>query len=103
MSIFDEGMVSRSVPEIDMSDSLMECLIPRLADVPGVAAIVLGGSRARGTATSDSDYDLGLYYGPGVRLDTDRLLKVVKGLVDDPDAAGPPSAAGGRGSSEPVG
>lgn len=39
-----------------MPDSLMERLIPRLADVPGAAAIVLGGSRARGTSISDSDY-----------------------------------------------
>jgi predicted nucleotidyltransferase len=33
----------------------------RLIAVPGVAAVVLGGSCARGTATPDSDVDLGLY------------------------------------------
>ncbi|WP_158814859.1 nucleotidyltransferase domain-containing protein [Methylocapsa sp. S129] len=68
-------------------DQLLERLIPALADVPGVVAIVLGGSRARGTATASSDYDLGLYYGPRAQLDTDRLLDVAKGLVDDPRAA----------------
>jgi predicted nucleotidyltransferase len=72
---------------IDMLDPLLERLIPRLAGVPGVAAIVLGGSRARGTATGSSDYDLGLYYGPGTQLDTDRLLEVVRDSVDIPDEA----------------
>ncbi|MFB4277914.1 nucleotidyltransferase domain-containing protein [Nonomuraea sp. MTCD27] len=34
----------------------------RLVTVPGVVAVVLGGSRARGTHRPDSDIDLGLYY-----------------------------------------
>lgn len=34
----------------------------RLTQVPGVEAVVLGGSRARGTHRPDSDWDLGLYY-----------------------------------------
>jgi hypothetical protein len=72
---------------IDMPDPLLEHVIPLLADVPGVVAIVLGGSRARGTATTGSDYDIGLYFGSGVRLDTACLLEVVKGIVDDPEAA----------------
>ncbi|MEV0618968.1 nucleotidyltransferase domain-containing protein [Nonomuraea sp. NPDC050404] len=33
----------------------------RLVAVPGVVAVVLGGSRARGTHRPDSDIDLGLY------------------------------------------
>jgi len=33
-----------------------------LRDVPGVVAIVLGGSYASGMARSDSDLDIGLYY-----------------------------------------
>lgn len=33
-----------------------------LAGLPGVAAVVLGGSRATGTHRPDSDWDLGLYY-----------------------------------------
>lgn len=37
-------------------------LASRLADLPGVAAVVLGGSRATGTHRPDSDWDLGLYY-----------------------------------------
>ncbi|MFE9533399.1 DUF4037 domain-containing protein [Streptomyces sp. NPDC006691] len=34
----------------------------RLVEVPGVVAVALGGSRARGTHRVDSDWDLGLYY-----------------------------------------
>lgn len=33
-----------------------------LADLPGVEAVVLGGSRATGAHRPDSDWDLGLYY-----------------------------------------
>ncbi|HWS33561.1 MAG TPA: nucleotidyltransferase domain-containing protein [Actinoplanes sp.] len=46
-------------------------LAQRLLDVPGVVGVVLGGSRARGTHTEESDYDLGLYYR--APLDTGRL------------------------------
>ncbi|MEU8888048.1 nucleotidyltransferase domain-containing protein [Streptomyces sp. NPDC048442] len=34
----------------------------RLAAVPGVHAVALGGSRARGTHRPDSDWDVGVYY-----------------------------------------
>lgn len=69
------------------SDPLLMRIVPRLAEVPGVVAIVLGGSRARGTATEASDYDIGLYYGPGAALDTEALLAVARELVDDPTSA----------------
>lgn len=36
----------------------------RLGQIEGVVAVVLGGSRARGTATASSDTDLGVYYHP---------------------------------------
>ena len=34
----------------------------RLVRVPGIEAVALGGSRARGTHRPDSDWDLGVYY-----------------------------------------
>jgi predicted nucleotidyltransferase len=40
----------------------MEELAPRLAEIPGVEAVTLGGSRATGTARPHSDWDFGLYY-----------------------------------------
>ena len=36
----------------------------RLRTLNGVAAVVLGGSVARGNADARSDVDLGLYYDP---------------------------------------
>ena len=41
---------------------LMEDLAARLAEIPGVEAVTLGGSRATGTARPHSDWDFGLYY-----------------------------------------
>ena len=44
----------------------MEHLADRLAAVPGVVAVTLGGSRATGAAGPDSDWDFGLYYRDGI-------------------------------------
>ncbi|MCK1545158.1 nucleotidyltransferase domain-containing protein [Bradyrhizobium sp. 147] len=41
-------------------DPLLTRLTPILAEVPGVQAVVLGGSRARGSVHPSSDYDIGL-------------------------------------------
>ncbi|NUP80719.1 MAG: nucleotidyltransferase domain-containing protein [Nonomuraea sp.] len=46
----------------------------RLAEVPGVVAVALGGSRARGTHRPDSDVDLGVYYRPPLAVDDLRAL-----------------------------
>jgi len=40
----------------------VEHLATRLATIPGVVAVTLGGSRATNTAADDSDWDFGLYY-----------------------------------------
>ena len=68
-------------------DLLLSCLTSALAGVPGVAAIVLGGSRARGSAHATSDFDIGLYFRAADPLDTQRLLTAAKEISDDPDAA----------------
>ena len=44
----------------------MENLAERLAAVPGVVAVTLGGSRAVGAAVEGSDWDFGLYYRGGL-------------------------------------
>ena len=44
----------------------MEHLAARLAAIPGVVAVTLGGSRATGAATEGSDWDFGLYYRGGL-------------------------------------
>ncbi|MCA1359172.1 nucleotidyltransferase domain-containing protein [Bradyrhizobium sp. IC3069] len=65
-------------------DPLLTRLTSVLADVPGVQAVVLGGSRARGRAHAASDYDIGLYFKSA--LDTGRLLAAAKTIADDPAA-----------------
>jgi predicted nucleotidyltransferase len=61
---------------------LLRRLVVALSGVPGVAAIALGGSRARGTATAESDYDIGLYYRASRPIDVAALAKVAATLDD---------------------
>jgi predicted nucleotidyltransferase len=49
-------------------------LVEQVARVPGVRAVTLGGSRARGVARPDSDWDIGLYYRGGIDSDAIREL-----------------------------
>ncbi len=67
----------------------MEHIADRLAAIPGVIAVVLGGSRARGEERPDSDWDFGLYY---------------RGVLDPGDvvALGWPGAVTGPGGWGPV-
>lgn len=64
----------------------LQRLVPAFAEVPGVEAIVLGGSRARGTEHHGSDYDIGLYFREAAPLDTDRLREAAKRIADQPSA-----------------
>ena len=43
-------------------ESLIQDIVDEIKNVSGVKAIVIGGSRARGTNHSASDIDLGIYY-----------------------------------------
>ncbi len=53
---------------------VIERLLPRLAALPGLEAVALGGSRAVGTARPGSDWDFGLYYRG--RFDTASLRQL---------------------------
>jgi predicted nucleotidyltransferase len=68
-------------------EALLRRLVVALSAVPGVAAIALGGSRARGTATAASDYDIGLYYRANRPIDVAALRKVAAALDDRGDEA----------------
>ena len=70
-----------------MANPILARLTPALVAVPGVAAIALGGSRARGTARPRSDTDIGLYYRRGQEPAAARLREALRSLVDDPDGA----------------
>ena len=66
----------------------LERIRDRLADLPGVVGIVLGGSRARGAASTDSDIDVGLYYDRATRPDFTEVLRAAADLDDDGRPAG---------------
>ena len=50
-------------------DDLIRDLVTQVRGIEGVAAVVLGGSRARNTHTPASDIDLRIYYDPAAPLD----------------------------------
>jgi hypothetical protein len=68
-------------------------LAERLVAVDGVVAVLLGGSRARGDHTGESDTDLGVYYRPP--LDVAGLRSLARAVaepgaeVTEPGAWGP--------------
>ncbi|MBD1846242.1 nucleotidyltransferase domain-containing protein [Cyanobacteria bacterium FACHB-63] len=61
----------------------IHCVVDRLQSVQGVAAIALGGSRARGNYTQKSDVDLGIYYSPENPLDLIALNHLASELDDN--------------------
>lgn len=77
----------------------LTALADRLVQVPGVVGVMLGGSRARGDATAESDVDLGVYYRPPLDVAAlGRLAIEVAGpdaRVTEPGAWGPWVDGGG--------
>jgi predicted nucleotidyltransferase len=57
-----------------VTGGFLEDVTARLAELPGVRAVALGGSRATGAARPDSDWDLAIYYRG--RFDPDDLRAV---------------------------
>lgn len=68
-------------------ERLLNRLSTELSKVPGVRAIALGGSRARGIATAHSDYDIGLYYEADDPLHVGSLTTTISTLDDSGPAA----------------
>jgi predicted nucleotidyltransferase len=69
-------------------NNMIEDMAARLAKVPGVRAVALGGSRARGTHRPDSDWDLGVYYRGEV--DVAALTALAADVTGEPvEVAGP--------------
>jgi hypothetical protein len=71
-------------------------LIEDLKTVPGIRAIVLGGSRARGSGDASSDTDLGLYYDPKSPFAVETLNQVAA-RHDDRKELGLVTSIGGWG------
>ena len=61
--------------------TILDKVISALAGISGIQAVVLGGSRARGTHSPESDIDIGIYYDKAT-LDLVSLNKAAQ-LVDD--------------------
>ncbi|MEV4110376.1 nucleotidyltransferase domain-containing protein [Nonomuraea sp. NPDC049695] len=75
-----------------MQNPDIDAIAARLTEVPGVVAVVLGGSRARGTHRPDSDIDLGLYYrGP---LDVAGLRALAREVTGEPTEVTEPGGWG---------
>ena len=69
-----------SSPQVE----LLSALAGQLSGIPGIAAIVLGGSYARRAARPDSDIDVGIYYSERSRPDIQAIrLCVEKFSISD--------------------
>jgi len=58
----------------------LEAIVEALRKVPGMAAIVLGGSYASGLARPDSDIDIGLYYREASPFSVERVRSIAKSI-----------------------
>ncbi len=77
------------------AERVADDLVARLATVPGITAVVLGGSRARGSALPDSDLDLGLLYRDATPIDLAALQTIIEEVNDTLDVV--PTPIGGWG------
>ena len=64
--------------------SLLKDLWQRLSAVPGVRAVVLGGSYARDTHTPASDLDVGIYYAEAAPFSIEDIRKVAGAIAVQP-------------------
>lgn len=67
---------------MDEIKAILDKIVAALSSVPGVQAIALGGSRARGTHSPASDIDIGIYYD-GSTLDIGALTKAAQAVDDE--------------------
>ena len=79
-----------------MVPNSLTSLLAALKTVPGIRAIVVGGSRGRGSEDVASDTDLGLYYDPEYPLAIEALDQVAA-TYDDRKQSGLVTAIGGWG------
>src|SRR5262245_23408497 len=64
--------------------ALVASLAERLGAIPGVLAVVLGGSHARGRAQPGSDIDLGLIYSEAAPFSIERVRELAGAVNDTP-------------------
>ncbi len=78
-----------------MVDNIIQLVREKLSSLPYIEGIVLGGSRARGTHTEDSDIDIGIYYH-SESFDLDTINQLAAELDDEhrSNLIAPPGAWG---------
>ena len=64
-----------------MTDDIIKRIVVELKECPFITGVVLGGSRATGTATEDSDIDIGIYYEKS-SIDFEKLNAIAAQLDD---------------------
>lgn len=74
---------------------LAHSITARVAPIPGIVAVSLGGSRARGNARPDSDLDLGLAYDGAHPFDLIALNALCRELDDSGTAEATPPGGWG--------
>jgi hypothetical protein len=84
----------------DRQRSILELLLNHIAQIPGVAAIVIGGSHARSTVRSDSDIDVGLYYHAANPFPIDQLVSAAGTIATTQASRQPASTTGALGLME---
>ncbi len=70
-------------PPLLMQSQLLSQIVSHLQNIEGITAIVLGGSRARGTHTEKSDVDIGIYFEAAYPLDISALSHLATQLDDN--------------------
>ncbi len=63
--------------------STISYIVESLKHINGISALVLGGSRARGTEGPNSDIDIGIYYDSDKGLDIPELRRIATVLDDE--------------------
>ena len=76
-------MTNSNIIQVMDVTSIIEGVVGELKKISGIEAVVLGGSRARGTHSDSSDVDLGIYYHPATPIDLKQLGKVATALDDE--------------------
>lgn len=63
-------------------EKLIEQISEELRGISGIAGVVLGGSRARGTSSETSDVDIGIYYDESAGFDLKAVSEIATRLDD---------------------
>jgi len=64
-------------------ENTISTIVKSLKQINGITALVLGGSRARGTESPNSDIDIGIYYNSEKGLDIAQLRQIAAVMDDE--------------------